>query len=177
MVDCAKIRDVVCKGIKEYCGLPIIRSGQNAPAPDYPYISYTVTTLMSENNGTYSIKNDKVYKEVTQTWSITIIADNYNTCIEKAMLVRNWLDFNGRMYLTDNDVVVQQITAITTRDNMLTVDYEFRCGFDVIFSCFDEIGDDREYIETIETENDSELPKGSYDFGGISDVEVILKQN
>lgn len=179
MIDYKNIRDTVCQGIKEKLGLTIIRSSQNQVSPPYPYCSYTVTSVMSANNGTYSIVKSNntttAYKEVTQIWSITVMSDKYEECVEKAMKLRNFLDFSGRDYLKDNNVIVQQITGITNRDNMISIDYEYRQGFDVVFSGLDVIEDGREYIEDIEIKGETELPESDNKFG-LSDVIVEIER-
>ena len=48
-----KLRETVVKGLKDYLNVPVIRGNQNAEPPDYPYVSYNITTLESANNGTW----------------------------------------------------------------------------------------------------------------------------
>ena len=42
------------------------------------------------------------------------------------------------MYLRNNGVVAQSVTSVTNRDNILTVEYEYKNGFDVVFYLYDE---------------------------------------
>ena len=139
MIDVDKLKQVVVSGLKEYLGCEVIRTNQNAEPPAYPYVSYTITTLASANNGTYEEHNDgTTRKQLTQTWSITAQSNSEGESVKLALKAREWLDYSGRVYLKDNGVIVQSVTNITNRDNILTVEYEYKNGFDVVFYLFDE---------------------------------------
>lgn len=151
MIDYKNIRETVCRGLKEYLRVPVIRNNQNRDPPDYPYVSYTVTTLASANKGTYGEFTDGIdRKAVKQTWSITAQSDNNDESVTLACKAREWLEHVGRLYLSKNKVIVEQVTNITNRDNIITIDYEYKNGFDVVFVLFDEIQKpDNGYIETV----------------------------
>ncbi len=152
MIDYKNIREAVCKGLKNYLKVPVIRNNQNKDPPSYPYVSYTVTTFSSANNGTYGEYEDGTdRKPVKQTWSITAQSDNNDESVTLAVKAREWLDHSGKLYLNDKNVIVEQVTNITNRDSIITVDYEYKNGFDVVFVLFDEIKlTDKEYIESVE---------------------------
>lgn len=151
MIDFDKMRKTVVTGLSEYLGCQVVRSNQNAKAPRYPYISYTITTLMSENKGTYGKYEDgKDRKPFTQTWSVTILSGDNSECISLANKAHEWLDHVGKTYLSDNGVIVQSVGSITNRDNFLTVEYEYRNGFDVVFWVMNETEETKEFIETAE---------------------------
>lgn len=139
MIDVDKLKQVVVSGLKEYLGCEVIRTNQNAEPPAYPYVSYTITTLASANNGTYEEYTDgTTRKQLKQTWSITAQSNNESESVYLALKAREWLDYAGRVYLKDNGVTVQSVTNVTNRDNILTVEYEYKNGFDVVFYLFDE---------------------------------------
>lgn len=153
MIDAEHLRSVVVKGLKEYVGIPVIRSNQNAEPPDYPYASYTITTPESANNGTYGVYSDGVDRlPVTQTWSITVQSDKYDESLTLASKAREWLQHTGALYLNDNDVIVQSVTNITNRDNVISVEYEYKHGFDCVFWLMNEVERQVEEIETINIE-------------------------
>lgn len=152
MIDFEKHREIVAKGLKKYLGCPVIQSNQNAKLPKYPFVSYTITTLMNENGGTYGVYEDGAErKPFTQIWSISALSDKSDESLSLACKAREWLDRAGNTYLTDNGVIVQSVGSITNRDNVLSVEYEYRNGFDVAFVLFDTIegmADTDEYIDT-----------------------------
>ena len=161
MIDYEGLRLKVAKGLKEYLDCPVIRSNQNEKPPAYPYVVYTITTLKSQNKGTHGVYSDgKDRKPVTQTWSISALSSDNAESIMLADKASEWLDRVGTLYLNDNGVVVQSVGSITNRDNILTTDYEYKNGFDVVFSLVDVIDNpySEEYIEAA-TVGSSEIEK------------------
>ena len=156
MIDYEQMRQVIAKGLKNYIGCPVIRSSQNAEPPPYPYVSYTITTLSKSKGGTYSIAKDGTrYKEVTQTWSFTALSDNASESMKLALKMKEWVDLTGNIYLSDNGIVANHSTDINNRDNLLTTEYEYRNGFDAVFSVNETITAEEAnggagYIETVE---------------------------
>ena len=150
MINTENIRGVVVRGLKDALKIPVIRSNQTGIPPDYPYLSYTITTLSSGNNGTWGEYEDGIdRKPVTQTWSITVQSDNCGESMRLCNQARDWLDRTGRLYLNDRGVIVQSVGDITNRDNLITISYEYRNGFDVVFWTMDEAANTAG-IETIE---------------------------
>ena len=150
MIDTDKIRECVVVGLSNYTGVKVIRSNQNEEPPDYPYIVYTIITLESENNGTYGEYEDGIdRKAVTQTWSISAVAATNSKSIELASKAKQWLERVGTVYLNDNDVICQRCTSINNRDNILSVEYEYKNGFDAVFWGYSEI-EEPTYSEKIE---------------------------
>jgi hypothetical protein len=139
------MQTTVCKGLSSYLGVPVIQGNQTAQPPKYPYVSYTVTTLKSENNGTYGRYDDCVYRiPIKQTWSVTTHSDDSDEAMTLAVKCEEFLKHSGVTYLNDNNVIVDRTTAITNRDNLITAEYEYRNGFDVVFYLFNEITPDDE---------------------------------
>ena len=154
MIEYEKLRKAVATGLSEYLGCPVVRSNQNEAPPNYPYVSYTITTLLSQNKGTYGIYDDgRERKPFTQTWSITVQSDNNSECVTLAIKAQEWLDRVGKAYLDDNNVIVQSVGSITNRDNFITAGYEYRNGFDVVFWLMNELEYETEKIETMELKN------------------------
>ena len=152
MINYENLRKTVVKGLKEYLNCPVIRSNQNAEPPKYPYLSYTIITPMSENRGTYGEYDDmKARKSVNQTWSITVQSDNNDESLNLANKAREWLDYVGTVFLNDNNVVVQSVTNVSNRDNIISIEYEYKNGFDCIFTCMDEVTSTNETVEDIES--------------------------
>jgi hypothetical protein len=160
MIEYEKMWQAIVKGLSSYLSIPVIPSNQNAAPPGYPYISYTVTSPVSANKGTYSEHEDgTASKQFTQTASFTALSDNELESVQFATMARAYFDYAGTVFLNDNDVVVQSVGGVTNRDNFLTVEYEYKNGFDVFFALNDVIAIDYDAIGWIEeaTINDTEF--------------------
>ena len=157
MFDYDGLRRAVATGLSKYLGCPVVRSNQNENPPSYPYVSYTIITLMSENKGTYGVYEEGngviKRKPFTQTWSITVQSDNNNESVNLAIKAQEWLDQVGKVYLDDNNVIVQSVGSVTNRDNFLSVGFEYRNGFDVVFWLMNEIQYETEEIEKTQINN------------------------
>lgn len=141
MINTENLRITVVPALKKYTGAYLIRANQNAEPPPYPYSTYHITTYATQNNGTYGEYDDgKARKPVNQIYSFTTHSDNYEEAFTIANKMREWLDYVGTVYLSDNGIVVQSVGAVADRSNILTVDYQYSFGFDCTFSVFDEIG-------------------------------------
>jgi hypothetical protein len=132
---------------------PVIMANQTLPIPNYPYISYTITSTAVTNGGTFSVTSDYTrFKPMTQIWSFTVQSNDDKATTDIALLAYDWFSLVSNTYLSDNGIVVQRVGNITNRDNLLTIEYEYRQGFDVEFSLLHTISaEDSETAETIET--------------------------
>lgn len=152
MIDYKKMRDTVPMGLSEYLGIKVIRGNQTAPAPPYPYGSYNITTLASANNGTWQEHDDGIdRKQVRSIWSFSFLAEDWDESVSYAIKAREWFDHTGRTWLADRGITVQSVTEITNRDNILTVEYERKNGFDVVFYVYDEAANLIDTYGTIES--------------------------
>lgn len=153
MIDYENLYKTVTSGLEKYLSCTVRRSNQNKKPPAYPYVNYTVTTLKSEKKGSYGAYDDGYdRKQVTQTWSITALSDKNEESIKLACKAHEWLDHVGTVFLNDNNVYVQSVGSITNRDTILTIEYEYRNGFDVVFTLFDVLENpnaEAGYIETV----------------------------
>lgn len=140
MVDTNNIRSTVVKNLKEYLGIPIVRANQTAKMPKMPYGRYMITTLATQNNGTYGeYEDNKARKPVNQMWSLVFESEDYEEAVTLANKAKTWFDYVGTLTLNDNDVIVERVGAVSDRSNLLTVDYQYTYGFDVTFWAYDEV--------------------------------------
>lgn len=154
MIALSEMRKTVASGLREYLGIQVIRANQSKPAPAYPYATYNVTTIAQANNGTYQQHEDGIdRKMVRSVWSLTILAKDWDESVELATKAREWFEHTGRVWLADHGITVQSTTDINNRDNILTVEYERKNGFDVFFYVYDEAENPLQttgYIETVD---------------------------
>ena len=154
MLDLKAMRTTVAKGLKEYLGVPVIRSSQTAEAPSYPYGSYTMTTPGAANGGTYQQHDDGIDRLMVRSiWSFTFLSGDYDESIMLATKAREWFLHSGRVWLSDHGITVQSATDVLNRDNILTVKYEKKNGFDVVFYVYDEVKNPLESTGYIESAN------------------------
>lgn len=140
MIAYDKMRPIVAEGLSDYLGCPVIRGNQSKPPPKKPYGVYNITTYAGANRGTYQRDADGVDRLMVRSiWSLSFIADDYDESVMLAIKARGWIEHTGRGWLAENGVVVQSTTDITNRDNILTVEYERKTGFDVVFYVYDEV--------------------------------------
>lgn len=121
--------------LEEYTGCICVPSNTTKQMPSYPYISFTVINTEA-NKGTYSaVKDDTgatiLFMPVLQKWSFTAQSNDDTEALEKAMLISDFFAEAKRLELADNNIIVADIGAITPRDNLLTIEYEYRKGLDV----------------------------------------------
>lgn len=159
MTDYDGIIETVVTGLSEYLGCKVIESNSNGPKPAYDYLTYKIITPMSENKGTYGEYEDGIdRKPFTQTWSLSALSNKAINSVKLANKARTWLDRVGTTYLNDKNIIVQSCGSVANRDNLLSIGYEYKNGFDFVLWLFDEIENPAEkdgYIEAA-------------DFGGIN---------
>ncbi len=159
MIDYASIRAAIAEGLKSYVGCEVVMANQAATMPEYPYISFTVTTAMDANYGTHErhVYYDEsaedygaVYvKQVGQVWSFTAQSDDSDEAAALAYKAHDWFDLVGREDLSDIGVAVVRVQSITNRDSLLSIEYEYRCGFDVSLAIDNVIEIDEGTIEGV----------------------------
>lgn len=139
MIDARGIEKIVVDGLKAYVSTPdkpceVVRANQTGPVPPYPYIAYTITTPVQSRSGTFSVAADGThYMAYMQTWSFTVQSNDADECLQTVLRAYDWLRLAGVVYLHDNGITVRNIGNINNRDNLITIEYEYRNGFDVTF--------------------------------------------
>lgn len=151
MIEQKAINVMITEGLKEITGREIVKANlAGAPIPSYPYISFTILNS-DTRKGTYSVDTSGRYIPVKQNWSFTVQGKDDDEAFRIALLAKDWLEESGRRQLCDHDIIVESVGAITNRDTLLTIDYEYRKGFDVVLSLMNMIRDqEKETIEQIE---------------------------
>lgn len=139
MIDLNNIREVIAAALTECLGIKVIRSNTTSPLPKYPFASYTIRTLLQNQTGTWGEYDDgKDRIPASQVWSITIQAKDSAGSMDLTLKAYDFFCHTGRQILKDKNIVVSSVSEITNRDNLLTVGYEYKNGFDVSFSFMNE---------------------------------------
>lgn len=152
MIPYKELTTAIPTGLREHLGIEVIQGNQTALPPSYPYGTYNVTTIAGANNGTWQVDADgKARKRVRSIWSFSWLSDDWDESVTLAIKAKNWFEHTGRAWLSEKGITVQSVTEITNRDNILTVEYERKNGFDVVFYVYDEennLADTNSYIES-----------------------------
>ena len=107
MIDYKRIRSIVLTGLSAYVGIPAIRGNQASPSPAFPFLSCNVTTIASENNGTWQKHDDGIDRKLVKSiWSISSLSDDWDESVSNAIKAREWFEHAGRVYLSDNGIAV-----------------------------------------------------------------------
>ena len=142
MIDLRANEIVIVEGLKKYLTsdtrpCEVVRQNQVAEVPAYPYVSYTLTTPVDGMSGTYSEAEDgTLYKNVLQTWSITVQSDDQDEAMTLALRAYDYFTAAGITELADKNITVRRVSGVTTRDNLITIQYEYRNGLDIVFGLF-----------------------------------------
>lgn len=139
----------LCDGIKGLLGCDVVKSNITTKVPKYPYVSFSVTGIQ-EHAGTYADDGSTRYNATQVTYSWTVQSDKDDTAWDHVQRLHDWFSETGRAYLSDNGLTVASVGAITERDNMITIEYEYRKGFDVRFNTFNIVERPDEVIEKFE---------------------------
>lgn len=146
-------RNILISGLYEYFseGIMIYRSGQVNEEQEPPYIIYSVVSDNGSGQvpGHYSVRAagedaEEIRQEQTSaTMSVVVCSQDRNRdgdyiygedeAQELAEKCRGWFIHTGYDYLSANNIVIMDVTAVQSR-NMLMVNEEVsRKGFDVMF--------------------------------------------
>lgn len=160
MIDMRANEIVIVENLKAYLNndirpCEVVRQNQVAKIPPYPYVSYTMTTPLDGMRGTYSkAKDGTLYRTMSQTWSFTVQSDDQDESLQIAMKIYDYFTAAGLTKLSDNGISVIRVRDITTRDNLISIQYEYRNGLDVTFGLLYLIAPDsdmeKNVIETIQ---------------------------
>lgn len=147
-------RKTIANGLAKACGCTVVMANQTTAVPDRPYISFTITTPIVANGGTYGRYADYTErKPIKQIWSFTTQTENADEALRLAVAAYDWFDNLGKDYLFAEDVIVERLSNITNRDTLITSAYEYRCGFDVTFTFMSIVKPERGVIETTGMKN------------------------
>lgn len=154
MIPYEKMRKDIAKGLSEHLGIKVIRANQTAEAPAYPYGTYNATTIAQENKGTWQKHADGIDRQLVRSvWSFSFLSKDHDESVALAIRAREWFDHVGRAWLSERGITVQSTTDINNRDNILTVEYERKNGFDAFFYVYNEVENPLEatgYIQSAE---------------------------
>ena len=149
MIDFRSNEIIIVENLKRYLSTEfrpceVVRQNQVAQIPQYPYVAYTVTTPLNELKGTYCKAEDgTLYRDMLQTWSFTVQSDDYDESLQLGMRMVDYFTAIGIVDLSDKNITVRNVTNLSSRDNLITIQYEYRHGLDVTFGLLYSIAPDK----------------------------------
>jgi len=148
--------------LETYTGCTLVPANTTDETPAYPYISFSVINL-GTRKGTYSahtgtkevdgqqIPVDILVMPANAKYSFTVQSDDEAEALMLAMQIKDFFEEVKRQELADKEIIVADVGNITPRDNLLTMEYEYRKGLDVTLRL----------SNVIETRNDEPINKAT----------------
>ena len=166
MIPQTQIQRVMLSLLEDYTGCVCVPSNTTKQMPAYPYISFSIINTDAKK-GTYGattvvkdgVETDVLFMPVLQKWSFTVQSDDDAQALEKAMQISDFFAEAKMRELADNEIIVADVGAITPRDTLLTVEYEYRKGLDVTLRLNNVIEATADAIEKATLANDGEQIK------------------
>ncbi len=142
MIQIKEIQRKMLSLLEEYTGCTLVPSNTTKKMPPYPYVSYSVINIgtrkgtYSVHTGTKTVEGKEIPTSVLSMptnakYSFTVQSDDDTEALMIAMQIKDFFEETKRQELTDNGIIVAEVGGITPRDNMLTIEYEYRKGLDV----------------------------------------------
>lgn len=161
----ATVTKLIVKRLHEILNLPVVPTDNIGKKPDYPYVSYKITTARSKTEGQAIIESELVasanplfefdIKETAieqPTFTISFMAcdaDSFGS-IDLAQKALNAVETGLYYELKDINAVVVSIEAVGDRTIQIVDHYEYRYGFDPIIRITTETS---RIVETMEEIN------------------------
>ena len=145
LIELQTIQQKMLSMLEEYTGCTVVPSNTTKQMPPYPYISYTLINL-DTRKGTYSahtsvkeVDGEEIPVEVLTMptklkYSLTVQSESDINAFMIALQMKDFFEEAKRQELADSGAIVADVSGITPRDNMITIDYEYRKGLDVTLS-------------------------------------------
>lgn len=162
MIPQAQIQQKMLSRLEKYTGCLCVPSNTTHDLPVYPFISFSIINT-APRKGTYAegtiTKDGKevavLYIPLLQKWSFTVQSQDDAEALRIAMLIVDFFAEAKRQELADNNIIVADVGAITPRDTLLTIEYEYRKGLDVTLRFNNVIEKDTtNTVETLALNND-----------------------
>lgn len=163
MIPQAQIQHDMLSLLEDFTNCTCVPSNTTKKKPPYPYISFSVINT-SVKKGTYAkttVTDEKgtaknvLFKPATQTWSFTVQSPDDAEAMRIALLISDFFAEAKRLELADRGIIIADVGAITPRDTLLTIEYEYRKGLDIKLSLNNVIEDTvKETVESVSLSND-----------------------
>lgn len=125
MFDYASLTTPIVSILKELSGLPVRYGDSVIEQAPYPFITYKLTSPR------ISTQQDVEGEQWEAVLSVTIRAENPITAFSHASNVAVGIKLPiNRDVLYNKGITIVDVNNVTSRDDFITIDYEFTAGFD-----------------------------------------------
>lgn len=136
MIDFVSIRNSIITGLNNHLSVPVIDGNTVNKKPNYPYVSFVITTTFSEDfenekSLTYDGANTTRTEDGQMVISFTTHSNDYDQSRLLGLNALSYFEFYEE--LNANGIVVVNTTPLTDRDVLLVDTMERRVGFDTMF--------------------------------------------
>lgn len=153
-------RNEIVKALYDYMDIPVIPDDEDAEIPDYPYITYSITTPFSktgQDSITYEQTEEganRVYDNLNEpSFSFTCYSDKRDEAQMLCLRLEEYFGRIGRDNLSEANIVVVEVSSAQNRSTLLVDHYVRRWGLDVRFRINDRSVENIGAIELIEIKN------------------------
>jgi hypothetical protein len=162
MTTIAAFKDMLIPAIKAFCNVPIIGADQLGDRPDGAHATFKITSPFIKGVGqseeigefgetSYQLRRIDPFKRVL---SFTAYDLDEDVSHELAQQIHDWFSYHGYEFLTANNIVVAEQSAVSNRDAFVIDGYERRNGFDVTLRMTREIIKEIAYVEKVDVFDD-----------------------
>lgn len=139
--DYTTVTSALIKAIKDGTGYPAIAGNSAGEQPAYPFCTFTITSPKIDVERFYEGALFEIV--VSLTWHGISQIDVLNLSKKSESYLRSTL---GKKALSDNGIAIVDILNSSSRDNLISIDYERTAGFDLRLRVRDTYIDNVDFI-------------------------------
>lgn len=130
MIDYKLIMSSIIKIIKADTGKPVVPQNNTNDMPAYPFCTYTITSPYLSVSSSYEDEtlNETVEMVISLTWCAK---DLFEAATYTQRTAAGLKHQKNRQILTENGITIVKCLNFGNRDTFLSIDTEFRNGFDL----------------------------------------------
>lgn len=130
MIDYEAIVTAVNRLIKTETGCPVVKQNSNSPQPPYPFCSYTITSPYL--NAASFEKGETLTEDVEVVLSLTWSSkDDIEPIALAQKAATAFKHTSTRQKFFDLGLAIVRIDGFGSRDNLISIQTEYRAGFDL----------------------------------------------
>lgn len=148
MLDYKNIITRINKIIRDETGRAVVPQNNTNELPKYPFCTYTITSpyLAVSSSYEYETLNEQVEIVISFTWCAKDTFDAATYTQRTAAALKHQ---KNRQILTENGITIVKCLNFGSRDTFLSIDTEYRNGFDLRIRVLNSDTKVMDYIEDV----------------------------